>query len=463
MNMINDDTIAAIATPPGEGGIAIIRLSGPQALSIADRVFECAGLPPSKRAGNSFVHGWIFDDTTGEAGPEVIDEVILLVYRAPHSYTRDDVIEIQGHGGAVCARRILRRLIDAGARSADPGEFTRRAFLNGRLDLLQAEAVLDLIRARSDRAATMASDQLNGSLSSLFNDIYDNLVSSAADLESSLDFSEDELPGHVIPEIQDRVRTAAEDLARLRATWDEGQILREGALVVITGQPNVGKSTLLNRLLTSQRAIVSGTPGTTRDTIEEGFILNGLAVRLVDTAGLRETDCEVEREGIARAGSYINRADVQIYVMDASIGIGTEDRTNLERLDGDHSIIVLNKIDLGQAVEADEVRAYGTPIECCLINGVAPDGIKDALSTIIESGIPQMQQAAISERHRSLIVNTITSVDEGLSRLGENEESGVLLAANALRDAIEHLGLVTGRVYHDELLESVFSRFCIGK
>lgn len=463
MNITQEDTIAAIATPPGEGGIAIIRMSGPDAPAIADRVLQCCGLPPSRRPANSFVHGWIREGDEEGQTPNVVDEVILLVYRAPHSYTREDVIEIQGHGGSIAARRILRRLVDAGARPAEPGEFTRRAFLNGRLDLIQAEAVLDLIRARSDRAASMATDQLKGSLSILFNDIYDNLISSAADIESSLDFSEEELPAHIIPDLADRVRAAEADLAALQATWNEGHIMREGALVVISGQPNVGKSTLLNRMLATERAIVSDTPGTTRDTIEEGFILNGLPIRLVDTAGLRNTDCEVERQGIARAGSYIAQADVQIYMMDASVKVGEEDLANLDGLDRERAIVVLNKIDLGRVVTAEEVEAHGRTVECCLVNGHEPESIKIALAAILETNVHQMPHAAISERHRKLVGNAQTGVAEALSHLEGDHESGALLAANALRDATEQLGLVTGRVYQDALLESIFSRFCVGK
>jgi len=289
------DTIAAIATAPGEGAIAIVRLTGPASHAIADHIFKGKGAPPSRRPGQSFLHGSIIS-TNGMA-----DEVILLIYRAPHSYTREDAIEIQGHGGFAAAKRILRAVLEAGARMAEPGEFTKRAFLSGRIDLLQAEAVLDLIRARSDRAADAALEQLTGSLSKDFDELYDHTLALAANLEATLDFSEDELPESVMLDVITRRHDVESEFKSLLDSWDEGHLLREGALVVISGKPNVGKSTLLNALVGKDRAIVNPMAGTTRDTIEEQLVISGFMVRIIDTAGLRESPCEIEKEGVSRA------------------------------------------------------------------------------------------------------------------------------------------------------------------
>lgn len=453
----SSDTIAAIATAPGEGAIAIVRVSGPASLAIADRVFRGKGPPPSRRGAGTFVHGHVV------GGGQVADEVILLLYRAPSSYTREDCVEIQGHGGTAAAQRILRAVLEAGARPAEPGEFTKRAFLNGRIDLLQAEAVLDLIRARSDRAAEAALDQLSGSLSRTFGGIYDRLLEVAADIETTLDFSEEELPPTVLKDTWVRLKALESDLDTVLKTWGEGHKLREGVLVVIGGRPNVGKSTLLNGLLGIQRAIVHDTPGTTRDFIEEQMVINGYPVRIVDTAGLRQTECEVEGEGVRRARDYVRKADVLIYVLDASREVAEEDRVCLQEKAPSKTLVVINKSDLEHC---ESIRSFMTvcpAISCSLLTGNGLEAIRQAIAGKISSShaIPQ-NHAVISERHRRVVVLSRKDIMEAVILL-ERKQSEVTLAASHIRSALELLGEVTGRVYHDELLTNIFSRFCIGK
>ncbi|MFH1970721.1 MAG: tRNA uridine-5-carboxymethylaminomethyl(34) synthesis GTPase MnmE [Verrucomicrobiota bacterium] len=450
------DTIAAIATAPGEAGIAIIRISGAESLTVADRIFSHAGEPPSHRAPGAFMRGFVKSDG------HIIDEALLLVMRTPHSYTREDVVEIQCHGGFVSARRILQTILAIGVRLAEPGEFTKRAFLNGRIDLVQAEAVLDLIRAQSDRSAAAAVEQLEGSLSASFNDVYDNTLRVCADLEAALDFSEDDAPPALIPESIVQAHKILEQINDMLATWEEGHLLREGALVVISGRPNVGKSTLLNALLGRNRAIVSPVPGTTRDTLEEMIILEGIPIRLVDTAGLRTTTCAIEQESIRRARSHMQKADLHLYIIDASKPLDSEDGSHLKSLKAEKSIVIINKIDLGALIQEKDTAGF-INIKAQLNSG---KGLKEIQNRIIEqlgltySGQPH---AAIAERHNEILQKSYTDIKEALKILASGQDESIVLAVSHLRFAIESLGQITGKIYHAELLNSIFSRFCVGK
>ncbi len=460
MSLYEADTIAAIATPPGEGGVGIVRLSGSDVWRIADEVFQALdNVPVSSRAHGTFAYGKV----TESDGTE-IDTGLALVMRAPKSYTCEDVVEIQGHGGAVVLRRILRRALEAGARTAEPGEFTKRAFLNGRIDLVQAEGIFDLIRARSDRAATAAMEQMEGKLSHQFDGIYDAFLEVAANLETTLDFVEDELPDEVFLGIAGLLDRTFLSLDKLLDTWDEGRLLREGARVVILGRPNAGKSTLLNALLGFDRAIVSSTAGTTRDTIEEGFVLDGIPLRIIDTAGLRETDCEIEAEGVRRAEAYGEEAHLAVYLVDASLPLHEEDRVRLEKLDPEKSVVVLNKIDRGNQVSGFKFQVSNF-IETSLVSGTGIGELKRAMAQTLEKGanLHAPPHAVISERHRNLLIRSHGEAKQARGFLNENVEENAVLAAEHLRAALEFLGQVTGRVYHDELLDSIFSRFCIGK
>lgn len=455
MNAPND-TIAAIATAAGESAIAVVRVAGPESLAIADRIFSCRGGPPSQRAGNTFVHGWIATNGT------VADEVILLIYRAPQSYTREDSVEIQGHGGTTAAKRILRAVLDAGARPANPGEFTQRAFLSGRLDLIQAEAVMDLIVARSDRAAIVALEQLEGGLSRLFNASYDAILSIAAELEATLDFSEDELPSSIMDGIVDRLRAAEQSLKVLLATWEEGHLLREGASVVISGKPNVGKSTLLNALLGIDRAIVTHIPGTTRDVIEEEVVIDGYRVRLMDTAGLRATDCQIEEEGIRRARKAIQKADVVLYLIEGSSELDADDEAQLKEIPPRKGIIVISKIDRGSNVNISSLETKWSVVSVSVVRREGLAEVRKAILDKLGADRSIQPHAVISERHRRLVLSALKDVTEA-GLLLERQSPEPALSASRLRLALESLGEATGRIYHDELLNNVFSRFCVGK
>ncbi len=448
------DTIAAIVTASGEGGISIIRISGPKTFAIADLIFACAGAPPSQRHSHNIIYGKI------HAGNKIIDEVILLMMRAPHSYTREDVVEIQGHGGLLPARRILQTVLQKGARMAEPGEFTLRAFLNGRIDLVQAEAVMDLVRAKTDRGAAAAIEQLSGKLSLSVNQVYDDIVKICADLEASLDFSEDDsVPSNLIELIGKQLQVIKKDLQQILATWCEGHLLRDGALAVISGKPNVGKSTLLNSLLGQERAIVAPIPGTTRDIIEETIVIEGFPIRLVDTAGLRETSCAIEQEGVRRAKHHIQKADLHLYVIDASQPVDDNEQNYLNTLDNSRLIIILNKTDLGNYYHYPPNSNF---IDAQLIYG---KGLSEINAMIIKKlGIlKSIPHSVISDRHKANLTKAYDLLEKVIVLLQDHNTNDIVPIISQLRKAIEMIGEITGKIYYNELLQSIFSRFCIGK
>ncbi len=461
--MSRNDLIAAIATPPGQGGVGIVRISGSRVWNLADEIFQgwsgrsAHALKPSQARGGTFLHGRVVDADGAE-----LDEALCLIFRAPKSYTGEDTVEIQAHGGPVVLKKILRRVLDAGARPAEPGEFTRRAFLNGKLDLVQAEAVADLIHARSDRAAKAAVEQLEGGLSRRFNQLYDGFMEVAADIETTLDFVEDELPGDVFPTLGKKLNQNFQTLETLLATWDEGRLLREGARVVIMGRPNAGKSTLFNALLGTERAIVTDIAGTTRDFIEETVVLDGIPLRILDTAGLREAECEIEREGVRRAREHSAAADIAVYLIDSSQPFSDEDKEHLSRLNPARTLVVLNKCDLRHTRFKFQVSGFQA-VETSLISGIGIAELKKGLSDKLGGVSRAPAHAVISERHRNLLEQARAELVSARTQIEAGGEAAAAPAAEHLRAALEALGQVTGRVYHDELLDHIFSRFCIGK
>lgn len=450
-----DSPIAALATAAGPAGVCVVRLSGHGALTIADRLVPHAVRKPSEREGGTFFHARIVHPATGE----VIDDAVVLVFRGPNSFTGEDVVEIQGHGGSTPARRLLDATVAAGARVAEAGEFSKRAFLNGRMDLTQAEALCEFIHSKTERAASVARAQLDGALGTRVVRNYEALTLVCADVEHLLDFDEGELPDTFAAECLQRVGLVRADLTTLVESWREGHLLRDGALVVISGKPNAGKSSLLNALLGRDRAIVHEAPGTTRDVIEESLSVAGIPLRLADTAGLRATADVVESAGIARTRALMRQADVQVHVVDAAAGV--LDAEALAELDPRRSVIGLTKCDLPSARELEVPGAF-TRVRLSAVTGAGLEELRAAIVAKLGLEHEGASQVVVSQRQAD-------ELRQAVCRLCEAEEalSGgsalLVVAANALRQASEGLGRIVGRVYSDDLLEAVFSRFCVGK
>ena len=453
------DTIAAIATPLGEGGMAIVRLSGPQALDIAGRCFQPVG-PSSQCPANAPTHTLHYGRIVSEG--RNIDEVLLAVLRAPRTYTREDTVEITCHGGVLASKAVLDTVLGAGARLAGPGEFTLRAFLSGRIDLAQAEAVADLIHARTHLALAAANEQLAGKLSQRINRLRDELMRHLAHVEAHIDFPDEDIAPHTTEQIQSGLRAAVTLTDTLLACANEGQILRRGIRVAIIGRPNAGKSSLLNHLLGHDRAIVTPIAGTTRDTIEETADIRGIPVVLVDTAGLRDTVDTIESEGVRRSHASAAAAELILHVLDASQPLTAEDSQHLEQFADKKRIIVRNKMDqpfAGHTAPQMNGAAVGT---CCL-DGRGIEELKDAIKAAVWSGDigADMLPAMINARHQDALRRTREAAAHALHALEHGEP--LEIAAMELRLAAQAVGEIVGKTSTEDLLDSIFSQFCIGK
>ncbi|HRR33612.1 MAG TPA: tRNA uridine-5-carboxymethylaminomethyl(34) synthesis GTPase MnmE [Kiritimatiellia bacterium] len=451
------DVIAAPATAAGPAGVSVVRISGNGALAVGDRLVPGVRCPPSQRAAGTFFHARVVHPVTGET----VDDAVILVYRAPHSYTGEDTLEIQGHGGTLPSRRLLDAVLAAGARLAAPGEFTRRAFLNGRMDLTQAEAVCDLIQSRTERAAHVARAQLDGALGGRVAALYESITTICADVEHLLDFDEGELPPLFTEHAGERLAGCMSEMERLAASWKEGHLVRDGALVVLAGRPNAGKSSLLNALLGTRRAIVHDQPGTTRDVIEESVALCGVPVRLMDTAGLRDTQDGVEREGIQRAHAVMRQADVILYLVDASVPQPESVATACAALPTGCVMVVVTKCDL-PAAGSVEVPPELSAVRVSARTGEGLDTLKQMLAEKLGVTEETYGQPIVSLRHVSELRTALEQSQAARNALAAGEE-GMVLAAGHLRAAAEALGRMIGRVYTDDLLDTIFSRFCVGK
>lgn len=462
---MEDDTIAGIATPVGEGGIGIVRLSGGSSLEVADRVFRTRRGRFDSRVveSHTITYGWVTDPTTGRD----VDEGLLTVMRAPRSYTREDVVEISCHGGVVAVTRTLEAVLAAGARLAEPGEFTRRAFLNGRIDLAQAEAVIDLIRARTDEMMSAAASQLGGHLSRQVKGLSGRVLQLLGHVEARIDFPEDEIPELVGGEMAWQLKEMVDEIDRLLERANSGRVLREGLRTVIVGRPNVGKSSLLNALLREKRALVTEIPGTTRDVIEEWLNLRGFPVVLVDTAGIRESDDLVEKLGVERTRESLSRAELVLLVLDDSAGVIEADREIMGMCRGKEVIVLSNKVDLDLGrVNQEEVRRVLGDVPIAEVSADTGQGL-EALETAI---VDKFRLGQIEVGRGALITNVR---HQAALRRGAGHLRGALdavrqdvaldLVSIDLRGAWEALGEVTGETASEDLLDEIFSRFCIGK
>lgn len=454
------DTIAAIATPLGESGIGVIRISGSKAYDVGDAIFQSkSSLPLAQRRDRSIQYGLIVDDD-GKA----VDEVILLIMKGPRSYTAEDVLEIQCHGGRQSLSAILGLVLRHGARLANPGEFTQRAFVNGRLDLAQAEAVMDVIQAKSAQGLTSAVSQLEGRLSRVVGDMRLHLTDFITRLEVTVDYPEEDLEEIEVPDIAGAIRDMERRLDDMLAESKSGRMMRDGVMAAIAGTPNAGKSSLLNRFLETERAIVTDVPGTTRDVIEEWITIQGVPICLVDTAGIRSTDDTVEQIGVRRAKEYMDRADIILVVVDQSRPLQEEDRQILETAKGRQALIVLNKEDLQPAFKTEELQSYGLPLlSISASTGAGMGELKDAmLSLALKQGLMAAQSALLANtRHIELVRQS----REALQRALDTIEAGMPVdcAIVDIREAWELLGSITGDTVHDDIIEEIFSRFCLGK
>ncbi len=487
--MFPDDTIAAIATPLGEGGLAVIRISGKNALVVADTAFVPVGnksRKPSAAESHTIHYGKVF-----RAGQQV-DEVLCAVMRAPCTFTREDIVEITCHGGILSTKTVLDIVLEAGARLAEPGEFTKRAFLNGRLDLAQAEAVADLIHSRTELALSAANEQLAGKLSQRINQLRDELMNTLAHIEAHIDFPEEDIAPDTRAKLEGRLERGIAFMDELLATANEGQILRRGIRAAIVGRPNAGKSSLLNQLLGHDRAIVSPIPGTTRDTIEETANIRGLPVVFIDTAGLREAKDEIETEGIRRSRESLARAEFILHVLDASEPLTAEDEQLLAEFAGKKRLLVRNKTDLPQRLSAEELERQAPPrleserrsttrrdsenepppagpetgvpiIDVSCATGQGLEALKDAIKALVWSGQinAEMSQVTINSRHQDALRRARESTRLTLEAL--RADASLEFVALDLHLAVRAVGEIVGKTTTEDLLDSIFRQFCLGK
>ena len=456
-----EDTIAAVATAYGEGGIGIIRISGEKSLDILRDIFEFGG-ETREIQSRRMTYGRIIDKENNS----IIDEVLAVYMKGPKTYTAEDVVEINCHGSVVSLRKTLELVLRKGARMAEPGEFTKRAFLNGRLDLSQAEAVIDVVKAKTDRSFDVAISQLEGGLSLKISEIRQKLLDLLVDITVNIDYPDEDIEEITYENIEQNILLIANMIEKLLSTASTGRMIREGIRIAIVGKPNVGKSSLMNGLLKESRAIVTEVPGTTRDTIEEALSIRNIPVYLVDTAGIRDTSDKVEKIGIEKSKEAFNNADFVIFIIDGSRALSIEDEQIADHLEGKKSLVLINKCDLARAGEIKDVRKLvpdADIIETSLADGSGIEEIEEFIENMVYGG-------EISQSH-STMVNNVRHIDLlARSRDSLNDARSMTAAGQALefievdvRSAYESLGEITGETVSDDIINEVFARFCLGK
>jgi tRNA modification GTPase len=463
-----DDTIAAVSTPGGQGGIGIVRISGPVALPVADQIFIGRNQVLPSQYKSFTVHvGHVVKREAGEPqNYTIIDEVLLTVMRAPHSYTTEDIVEISSHGGPVSVHAILKLVLSLDARLAEPGEFTKRAFLNGRIDLVQAEAVLDIIQSKTDAYLKVSSNQLKGELSTELERIRGGLMAIYTEIEAMVNFPEDDVEPAHREALRRKISEQEKGVDHLLASSEHGKILREGIKIVIAGRPNVGKSSLLNALLKQPRAIVSEIAGTTRDTIEENAQIHGIPYQLIDTAGILEPRDVIEQEAVKRSHMYIQGADLVLFLFDVSQPVTEEDRMLAEQFRHQNLIVILNKNDLDHVIDTDKVKQLFPGKTTLAMSTFQKEAIR-----VLEKEIFEHIWHGKTMDPRSVMVSNLRHI-ERLRRCRASLENALTLLARGvsvefvseeLKEAVHQLDYITGRDLDEDLLDTIFSRFCIGK
>lgn len=457
---MNTDTIAAIATFPGNAGINIIRISGNDSLDIAEKIF----INKNKKQNISLKPRYLHYGHIVDKNSRVIDEVLISYMKGPNTYTREDIVEINCHGGIISAKKILETVLEHGCRPAERGEFTKRAFLNGRIDLAQAEAVIDIINSKTDSSHEISVNYLEGRLSKEINEIIDNIMELLANIEVNIDFPEYDEDEVTIEKVKELSEKTAVRIDRLISTADTGKIFKEGIKTVILGKPNVGKSSLMNFLLNENRAIVTEVPGTTRDTIEEYVNIKGVPLRIIDTAGIRETDDRVEKIGVEKALQKVEEADLVIMIFDSSRELEDDDKKILKYIENKKVIYIKNKTDLEERLNISE---YGSiekeAISISVLKNQGLDEIIDKITEMFFHGTINVSDELIinNVRHKNLLINAKNSLLEVLSSIESNMTIDFIEID--LKQAMEYLGLIVGKTVSDDLMDKIFNEFCIGK
>jgi len=464
VDILKEDTIAAIATPFGTGGTGKIRISGPRAYQIGDKIFRSVKKEKilSEQETYTAHYGHIKDPESGKT----IDEVVAIMMKGPHSFTGENVLEFDCHGGMTPLRAVLDSVLKFGARLAEPGEFSQRAFLNGRIDLAQAEAIIEVINSKTEKSLDLAVDQLNGKLSKKIDEIKEEAVEILAHLEAAIDYPEDEIEGFSPAKLGEKFNYIKEEIEKLLKSSKQGKIYKEGLKTVIVGKPNVGKSSLLNYFLEEKRAIVTDVPGTTRDVIEEYINLEGIPLKIIDTAGIRETSDAVEKIGVERTRKSAEKSDLVLFMLDISQGITTEDREIYKLVKDKPLIIIVNKTDLPANIEKEKIEKEFSEHNLLWISILEEEGLNklkdDILDEILDEEIDTDAEAVITQsRHRDALIKAKEAIDRVIVSRETNMPYDFLTID--LKDCLDGLGKITGETVADDILDRIFNDFCLGK
>ena len=459
--MFIDDTIAAIATAPGEGGIGIIRISGEKSLQVAQSIFKSkSGKMIKDYNARTLIYGTVVDNE------KVIDEVLVASMKGPNSYTAEDVIEINCHGGFISVKKILELILSKGVRLAEAGEFTKRAFLNGRIDLSQAEAIIDVIKSKTDMAHEVAQSQLEGSLAKKIKDLRMNVTEVLAHLEVSIDFAEEDVEEITYQALEEKALELRNEIKKLYDTAESGKILRDGLKTVIVGKPNVGKSSLLNSILGENRAIVTDIAGTTRDVIEEFVNIKGIPLKIVDTAGIRETEDVVEKIGVEKSRESFSTADLVMMVLDASRKLSEEDIEILESLKNKKTIVLLNKMDLEPQIELEKIEEFVNSEDIIKISALKHQGIEelqDKIEAMVYHGSVKNSSNLMitNSRHKDALFKAYESINDAISAIEQRMPYDFIEVD--FKNIWDYLGYINGDTVREDLLDTIFANFCIGK